>query len=496
MAPTISYQETHYIPRGSQSAHLLTSSPPLPVGRPSRRYSFRRTSLAHKRRFHSRQQSVGDSPAVESTSPLNSPSPPYTATLDLRFPVLSSTEMPAIATLASDSHLQQPEAAIRRTTAITAALIAVCILVGLTACAVVGSLAYRRRLLLPRWLQWSRQAEDDLGFVFVEYDESTGDTMAKDSWRTIPLFETSTREFEGGEARAAHARVVDPDPLTAKVEGNTMPSIHSHTLEASRDASLCDSSLTHTRARVGSGELNTIVGANERDLGEALPTQDFNPFTAAHGKMKISNVLSLAMGRGDNLEISTLASPELAAVLALRADAETVDVLAPLKLSNTREADDAIEETESSIADSIASDSAAYVHSTESSGSEEDYELHRVETRSIDFKRGIMVSLGAFSDIGDTEDKKSPLAIYALPRVVISASPSVTSEVMSSHSNRVSGVSEIDLRDFPCPPVIGETLESISTSLISEIEVSLGPIIRGSLGMEGRRACSAPQLTS
>ncbi|KAH9978771.1 hypothetical protein BGW80DRAFT_1280844 [Lactifluus volemus] len=485
MAPTNSCRETHQIPHTtSQSIHLM-SSPPL-VWRSSHRYSLRRASLVHKRRFRSRQ-SVSDSPAVESTYPLNVPSPPYTATLDLRLPVLSSANMPPTATSASGSHwsaLQQSKAAIHHTTAITAALIVVCVLMGLAACAVISSLAYRRRLLLPKWLRWNRRAEDDLGFVFVEYDDSTWGTTAKDSWKVMPSFEAGGRELASGEA---HPRAVDPDPLTEKVERNTTSSIHSLSLEVLRDASHCDSGFTHTMARGGSERvLGTIVETDEQDLGDASTTQDFSLPTVTHGNVEMSNALGLAMGGDENLKLSTLASPELAAVLALRAGTENVDVLAPptiaqWELSNTIGADDAIEQTASSTVDSLASDLAACVLSTESSGSEEDYELHRVETRSMDFERGIVVSLGAFSDIENTEDKKSPLSLYVLPRIVIPESKSVASEVVSSDRdpNHATGVSEttIDLGDFPNPPIIGDTLKIISTSLISEIEISLGPII-------------------
>jgi hypothetical protein len=478
--------------------------PPPPVWRPSRRYSLRRVSLVHKRRFRSRQF-VSDSPIVESTYPLNVPSPPYTASLDLRFPVLSSANMPPTATSASDSHrtaLQQSKAAIRHTTAITAALIVVCVLMGLAACAVISSFAYRRRLLLPKWLRWNRRGEDDLGFVLVEYDDSTWGTTAKDSWKVMPSFEAGGRVSASGET---HARAVDPSSLTEKVERNTTSSIHSLFPEVLHDASHCDSGLTHTMTRGGSErDSGTIAETDEQDLGDASTTQDFSLPTATHGNVEMSNALALAMGGDENLKLSTLASPEPAAVLALRAGTEPVEVLAPptmaqRELSNTSGTDDAIEQTASSTVDSLASNLTTCVLSTESSGSEEDYELHRVETRSMDFERGIVVSLGAFSDIGNTEDKKSPLSLYVLPRVVISESTSVASEVVSSDRdpNHATGMSEttIDLGDFPNPPIIGDTLKITSTSLISEIEISLGPIIRESLGMAGRRGCS-PELRS
>ena len=49
--------------------------------------------------------------------------------------------------------------------------------------------------------------------------------------------------------------------------------------------------------------------------------------------------------------------------------------------------------------------------------------------------------------------------------------------------------------DFPRPPFIGDQLVSTSTPLISEIEVSLGKVIGGSLGIAGRRASLASQVT-
>jgi hypothetical protein len=194
----------------------------------------------------------------------------------------------------------------------------------------------------------------------------------------------------------------------------------------------------------------------------------------------------LVVGSDDSVGLSTLASPQLAAALARRAG----------------EIDGAMEETEFTITDSPASDSAACGLSTKSSVSGEDYNFEGVAAYNMDFKRGIVVSLETSPEADCDEDKKfpSPLDIYSLPRVVISASSSVASvasEVHSSRSNRASGMSEttIDLGDFPRPPFISDALISTSTSLISEIEISLGPVIGDNLGMIGRRACSAPQLT-
>ena len=303
------------------------------------------------------------------------------------------------------------------------ALIVVCTLVGLALCTVIGHFAYRKRLSPLRWPWRTRREEDSLGFVFVEYDDSTWG-----AWREIPTFEAGSQEREGGEA---HARI--PSPLTPKVEAHPVTSIPQPDLEAPPD--------------------NNCVKANERDLDDSAPqTGDISPHSAtkisAPCKSAIGNTLGLAMG--DKLELSTLTSSELAAVLALHAGTETLDVLARPGMREHWPPDASeVEETEDSIADLLSSGLVACVSSSteESSGSEDDYELHRVETRSMDFKRGIIVSLGATTDTDGEGDEKP------LPRVVISGS---SPEVFSSHSNRVSGMSEgaIDLGDFPRPPMI------------------------------------------
>ena len=373
------------------------------------------------------------------------------------------------------SALAQYQAARNRATAITAALIAVCVLVGLAACAIMSRLAYRRRFSLLWCFRRHRRVEDDLGFVFIEYDDSTWGTPAKEVWREMPSFEIGTRETQGGEL---HERLVPPGPLIPKIEVNPIPTIPALLIKPSPDSSRSQSHLPFTSTETGSCQESDTIIETGQDPSDVVPTQG-----CLHEKTEMSNVPGLAIEREDNVELGMLASPQLAAALALR----------------TGDMDDIIEESELTIADSLASDSAACGFSTESSGSEEDYEFQRVETHSMDFKRGIVVSLGALPDTDYDEDgKKSSLDLYNLPRVVISASPSVASEGFSSRSNRASGISEatIDLGDFPRPPFIDDTLANKSTSLITEIETSLGPIISRSLGMTGRRASSAPQLTS
>jgi hypothetical protein len=311
------------------------------------------------------------------------------------------------------------------------ALIVVCILVGLALCAVIGRFAYRKRLPLLRWPWRTRREEDNLGFVFVEYEDSTWGTPAQGAWKEMPTFEAGSREREGGEA---HARVLAPALTVPKAEEvQAVPSIPQPDPETrpgnnSRGLTLAPPT-----------RLNTIVKTNEWDLDDTpSPTS------------VIGNTLGLALG--NKLDLGTLTSSELAAVLALHVAAGTLDVLARPGMREHRSPDASeVEETDGSLADSLSSGLMACISSSteESSGSEDDYELHRVETRSMDFNRGIIVSLGATTDTDGEGDEKQ------LPRVVISGSSS--EEVFSSqHSNRVSGISEgtIDLGDFPRPPVI------------------------------------------
>ncbi|KAH9047871.1 hypothetical protein EDB84DRAFT_1434601 [Lactarius hengduanensis] len=421
MAPTNSCQEVRHTLGGSPFAHPIPS-PPFRTTRPLHRYSFRRVSFAHQRRFRSRQN-TGSPLVVTSASAVNGPPPPYTPTIDLHPSIIPPT---ATSTTAADLHQPaSPQTQISRhpMSATAIALIVVCTLVGLVLCIVIGRFAYRKRLPSLRWPWRTRREEDSLGFVFVEYDDSTWGTPAKGTWREIPAFEAGPQEREGGEA---HARTLASSPLAPKAEAHPVPSIPQPDPE-------------------GPPENKT----NERDLDDSAPqTGDTSPHIAtkfgAPFNLVIGNTLGLAMG--DGLGLGMLASSELAAVLALHAGTETLDGLARPGMREHGPPDaSGAEETEVS---SLSSGLVTCVSSSteENSGSEDDYELHRVETRSMDFKRGIIVSLGAITDTDGEGDEKP------LPRVVISGS----SLEMFPSSNRVSGMSEgtIDLGDFPRPPVI------------------------------------------
>jgi hypothetical protein len=487
MAPTISYHEIHHISYRSQLASSLLPAP-LPAERQSHRTIFRHTSHSHKRRFRHRQY-PDNSPPIALVSEADNPPLPYKSTTGPRTSAFTSTTALAISTVESDPTLSelallQLQAARNRATATTAALIAVCIVVGLAVCTLMGRLAYRRRSSLFQCLRRHRQAEDDLGFVFIQYDDSTWGTPSKQVPREIPSFEIGAQKTEGGERSAT------PDKLTPKVDVNHIPVISSPVVEALPGTDRSQSPLRLKRAESGlCRELIAIVGTDGQVPGDAVLPEDVGPYSKTHCRptnetSETPNALGLITECDDSSEFSTLASPQLAAALARRAS----------------EADDAIEETEFTITGSPGSDSAACGLSIKSSGTdtEEDYyELQRVETRSMDFERGIVLSLEILPGMDYDEDKIPPLDLYSLPRVVISASSSVASEVLSSRANLASGRSEttIDLGDFPRPPFISDTLTSISTSLVSEIEDSLGPVIGRNLGMTGRRASSAPQLT-
>lgn len=453
MAPAISSQEITHIPRGPPSAQSILSPPLHPVTRHPHCSSFPRMSLAHNRRFRYRQFS-DNSTAVVSTSAVDGTPLPSSPMVDQHSALLPSTDMPATTIVVSDSEsaLPQPHAARNRVTSITATLIVISVLVGLAACTIMARFAYRRRSSLLRKFRRHRQTEDNLGFVFIEYDNSAWGPPAKYMRKDMPSpsSESGVRSPEGEEVQTS------PGPST--------PTVPPLVVEALPVTSRTQTSLPCNRAQ-----------------------SDFNPYSkicrsATHSKAETLNALGLAMGGDDNVKQSTLASPQLAAALALqRGEVDTV-----------------VENTKFTPADSLASDLVECRLSIESSGSEEDNELQRVES----LNRDITVSLGPWTDIDCIEDKKLPQDVYDLPRVVISSSSSVASEAPSSCSNRASGVSltTIDLGDFPRPPFIEDKLtSSTSTSLISEIEVSLGPIISrglGLLGLAGRRASSAPQLTA
>ena len=489
MAPTISYHEIHHISYRSQLARSLIPAP-LPAERQSHRTIFRHISHSHKRRFRHRQYHPDNSNPIVPVSEADNPPLPYKSTTGLRTSAFTSTTALAISTVASDPTLSelallQLQAARNRATATTAALIAVCIVVGLAVCTMMGRLAYRRRSSLFQCLRRHRQAEDDLGFVFIQYDDSTWGTPSKEVPREIPSFEIGTQKTEGGER---HTRPATPDKLTPKVDVNHVPVISPPVVEALLVPNRSQSPLRLKRAESGlCRESIAVVGTDGQVPGDAVLPEDLGPYSKTHccpthETSETPNALGLTTECDDSADFSILASPQLAAALARRVS----------------DADDADEETEFTITGSPGSDSAACGLSIKSSGTEEDYyELQRVETRSMDFERGIVLSLEILPDMDYNEDKIPPLNLYSLPRVVISASSSVASEVLSSRTNRASGRSEttIDLGDFPRPPFISDTLTSTSTSLISEIEDSLGTVIGRSLGMTGRRVSSAPQLT-
>jgi hypothetical protein len=480
MPPTISYHEIRYISSSSQSAHSLVSTP-LPVKRHSHHsMSFRHISLAHKRRFRHRRYPENSSPVL-TTSEVTNPPLLSKATTDLPSMFLS-TERLATSTMASgpthsESALLQLQAARNRATTTTAALIAVCVVVGLTACTVMVRLVYHGRFSLSRCLRRHRRTEDDLGFVFIQYDDSTWGTPAKELPREMPSFENGTRETGGG---LAQAKLVTSGPW---MEVNPIPVIRPLVVETINHS---QSALHPKKTKSGlCRELTPIIKTDGQCTSDAISTEDVDScskhlYRSSHEKQEVPNALGLAIECNGKSEYDMLASPQLAAAFARRAS----------------EDDDTIEETEFTITDSPASNSAACGLSMKSSGSEEDYELQTEGIHSVDFKRGIVVSLGTLPNADCDEDKKTPLDLYSLPRVVISASSSVASEVASESPNRASGMSEmtVDLGDFPRPPFISDTVTSTSTSFIAEIEVSLGPVIGGSLGMAGRRASSAPQL--
>ncbi|KAI9461736.1 hypothetical protein F5148DRAFT_1377246 [Russula earlei] len=461
MPPTISCQKSRPTGRGVPSLSLS-------VTRQSHHSTSRHISLAHKRRFRYRQF-LDSLPTAVSAFVVSDPPLLSTPTVDPHPSVFPSSDTLVTSTSGSydptrtDLTSLQLQAARGHVMVVTAALIAVCVLVGLTACTVIARVAYRKRSSLLQCLQRHRQVEDDLGFVFIEYDDSTWGIPSKEVWREIPWFENDTRETETGEVHA-HARLITPCPVTPMVRMSSIPTIPPRAAKAfpgTRRSMPCRA-LTATEKSL-CRRSDAIAETDGQHPGHMVSTVRFDPYQETHrldtnGNTEMLNALGLATERDDNIEVSMFASPQLAAALALRAG----------------EVDDATEETEFTVVDLHASDSVGCGLSTKSGGSKEDYESQGPKSHSMDFERGIAVSLGTLPDTDYDNDQKSPLDLYNLPRVVISASPSVASEVFSSSpSNCASGKSEvtIDLGDFPRPPFICDALTNTSTSLISEIEL-------------------------
>ena len=298
MAPAISSEEMIHIPRGPRSAQSILSPPLFPVMRHPHCSTFRRISLAHKRRFRYRQF-LDNSTAIVSASAVDGTPLPSSPMVD-QHSVLPSADMPATPTVVPDSTLSesvlpQSQAARTRATGVTAALIAICVIVGLAACTLMGRLAYRRRSSLVRRFRRHRQAEDNLGFVFIEYDNSAWGPPAKHMRKDMPSpsFETGLRSPEGD---------VSPGPSTP-----TAPPL---VVEA----------------------LPVVTSRTQSTLPPNMTDCHFDPgfmicCDATNSRMGISNALGLAVEVGDNVEQSHsgLASPQLAAALACEVDGVVED---------------------------------------------------------------------------------------------------------------------------------------------------------------------------
>ncbi|KAA1472891.1 hypothetical protein DENSPDRAFT_839264 [Dentipellis sp. KUC8613] len=261
--------------------------------------------------------------------------------------------------------------------------------------------------------------------------------------------------------------------------------------------------------------LSTIEEADEQDVSEvALAAMDSSEDPLAFDSQEVADIahaLGLALqtysgsastlesGPGSRNRCSLAVSPEdtILAAMALRSGMESVSVRAkalgrPRKGSNastmTSGSNDGV--TFSPISSTFSS--ATSFSSEQADEGVEDhggllFEVRRAQPRSMEFGRGIVVSVASVSDLkSKAEDSQD-----SLPRFVVSASTSSENDmhyligsrsitkgdsvtaINPAHLSAYSSGTSMSLDDFPSPPVLLDTVKRISTSLTSEIENSL-----------------------
>ncbi|KAI0318273.1 hypothetical protein OF83DRAFT_1171250 [Amylostereum chailletii] len=197
-------------------------------------------------------------------------------------------------------------------------------------------------------------------------------------------------------------------------------------------------------------------------------------------------------------------SPEdtLAAVMALRSGLSSVNVRARTE-GRPRKGSEASstmtmggEGADRGAGDAFSSDGStnSSLTSIGSSSLEDEavFEVRRAETRSMDFKRGMVVSIASLSGV-DAEDADGE---KGYSRVIVSESTSVGGGVRYSLADdRTDASMDLgDLDDFPRPPVFLGAIKRTSTTLSSDIEKTLNTALADN-PFTWKRTASAPALT-
>ncbi|TFY83706.1 hypothetical protein EWM64_g312 [Hericium alpestre] len=303
-----------------------------------------------------------------------------------------------------------------------------------------------------------------------------------------------------------------------------------------------------SRASLGEGgpHLCTITEMEEQDLGDVpmhiRHSDGYDSFSELDSKevADIAHALGLAL-QNYSSSVSTLDSnpaarrrsmcvhPEdtVLAAMALRSGTETVALRAraaspPRKISMasmlTTGSHEAVIFSPLSSGLSVATSFSTY-ESEEAAESEviidsDDellFEVRRAQPRSMEFGRGLVVSIGSVSDLKDTQQNRQD----TVPRLVVSASTSSesgTRYILGPHTAKYEGGgggsngflsvstcssdTSMSLADFPSPPVILDAVKRISTSLTSEIERSLNMTLASNAHLNSNMSKLQPTQSS
>ncbi|KAI0051239.1 hypothetical protein FA95DRAFT_356283 [Auriscalpium vulgare] len=488
---------------------------------PRRQYVLPLPLLSQLRR-HKKRQYDPDGPLT--ANQIDGPPPAVTPTLPLHAPTLTSTTGPAGSTTIPEipsmpttiPQILRTRAGISGALVATGVLLGAALLIALLRFLILrstGKVASSVPSFVRKRLGTTRNVEENLGFVMIEYEDST--------WGTPPKLAKDRAEQETSDAYEQSRIFASNDPFISAdtpTRRHSAPYAEQTPLSSPEDIqdsaerlqkALSTSAIAMPREPSAQSDLFTISEGDEQDVSDvvlatlnASASQEDEPDFSQEAA-EIAHALGLALqnytslstidsGQARSLTVSR--QDRVAAVFALRAGMETVNVRARAT-GRPRKASDA----STSLSDGTASGEFSSNGSLNSSGTEltdaesghgcdEEVllEVRRVETRSMDFTKGIVVSVATISD---------PVQV---PQVVVSASTSYDDvRGGSAHPLQAypSDISDISVSDFPYPPVLLDSVRTMSTSLSQDIEKSLSMALRGDPYFT-KRVLSAPSRLS
>ncbi|KAI0063641.1 hypothetical protein BV25DRAFT_401395 [Artomyces pyxidatus] len=463
-------------------------------------------------RFRKRQY-LPDGPL--SASPIDGPPPAVTPTLALHAPTLApappnSTSNPPLSPLPQLSRVHPGADGALIATAVLLGVVILLFLVRFLLLKTYGRLATTVPSVVRKHFGTTAKVEQGLGFVMVDYEDST--------WGTPPKKAEGHEDVEADARRDGDVSTKSVQPVQSDISArvrswrHTMP-----TQPCASPTPIEDSSINNTMGRrqrssstpaftmrrdySTNTELYTISEGDEQDVSD-VPMDTLSSSTGESEELvysqeaaDIAHALGLALQQYSS-SISTLdsapprmrnrrgslavsAEDTVAAALALRAGMESVSVRArapgrPRKASDASSLSAGAQEDgeEFSSAGSLSS-SATSVGAAEEDEDEETvtFEVRRIEARSMEFQRGIVVSIATIADLHKCEDQ--------IPQVVVSASPSFNECDFVDRGSLHACASDFSVSDFPEPPVLLDNVKTLSTSLTHDIEKSLSMALAG-----------------